>query len=233
MGFKLKSVAAAVAFAAVAGQASAFTATDVIFYAFDATNGSSFVQDLGATSIASLTAPVSVAGADWTSFSGQATYAADAAAGNVKWGLLLSPSATAFTSTIGAGQTAAIPASAGFSVINTNVAGALALAIGAPATSFAAAGSLGNNNWNVIAGTNLAASTPFTTGNLIGATGVALDAFTPAPNARAKGTMTALAQTAGFTGSTLTVAAVPEPETYAMMVAGLLMIGAIARRRSV
>ncbi len=35
----------------------------------------------------------------------------------------------------------------------------------------------------------------------------------------------------GAFGGTLSIAAVPEPETYAMFLAGLGMLGAIARRR--
>jgi hypothetical protein len=39
--------------------------------------------------------------------------------------------------------------------------------------------------------------------------------------------------TANFTGTTLTVTAVPEPTTYAMLIAGLLGIGFMVRRRNV
>ncbi len=55
-------------------------------------------------------------------------------------------------------------------------------------------------------------------------------------NAATTGTYTALVfgkpgTTTGFSSFGLTVAAVPEPETYAMMLAGLGLIGVIARRR--
>lgn len=55
-------------------------------------------------------------------------------------------------------------------------------------------------------------------------------------NAATTGTYTALVfgkpgTTTGFSSFGLTVAAVPEPETYAMMLAGLGLVGVIARRR--
>jgi hypothetical protein len=232
MKFKFKAVAAALAFAAVAGQASAASGGDVLLYVFDTTNGSSFVQDLGVTAASFIAAPslnVTVSGADWTSFTGQASYATD----TKLWGLLAASSTTQFASTIANGAVVAGPTAAQIANINgiaTNVAGAFT--VGA-LTNFAAAGSTGFNNWNVTAGNNMLGNVSFNTGNAFGATGVALDTFANSGARGAATTITPFLQTAAFNGSSLTVAAVPEPETYGMMAAGLLMLGAIARRRRV
>jgi hypothetical protein len=230
MKFKFKAVAAALAFAAVAGQASAANGSDVLLYVFDTTNGSSFVQDLGVTAASFIATPslnLTVGGADWTSFTGQASYATD----TKLWGLLAASGTTQFASTIAAGAAVTGPAAANIANVNA-LAGNLALAIPG-LTNFAAAGSTGNNNWNVIAGTNLGANTSFATGNAFGATGVTLDTFANSGARGAVTTITPFLQTAAFNGTSLTVAAVPEPETYGMMAAGLLMLGAIARRRRV
>jgi hypothetical protein len=46
------------------------------------------------------------------------------------------------------------------------------------------------------------------------------------------GTAPAVGQGTGFYSAALTVSPVPEPESYAMMLAGLAVMGAIARKRS-
>jgi hypothetical protein len=77
--------------------------------------------------------------------------------------------------------------------------------------------------------------------NAVGTTNVAFDTLTTKAGRGAVPAVTAFAPTNGngfafATGAnglalTYNVASVPEPETYSMLAAGLLMLGAVARRR--
>jgi hypothetical protein len=94
-------------------------------------------------------------------------------------------------------------------------------------------------NWVVFNGANdfggvTTNNASFTAGNAVGATGIEfLSASFVGVVPSALAGQTVLPGTLSFSGSSLdyTVAAVPEPETYGMLAAGLLMLGAIARRR--
>jgi hypothetical protein len=69
------------------------------------------------------------------------------------------------------------------------------------------------------------AAAPATVASPVAATPVAASAITPAAN------MPVVTQSQGGAGAT-TVAAIPEPETYAMMAIGLALMGFVARRRN-
>lgn len=69
-------------------------------------------------------------------------------------------------------------------------------------------------------------------GNAVGATSTLMDWKGNGTSSLAKVTTSTLnGYHASFNGTTLTVSAVPEPSTYAMLVAGLAAVGFVARRR--
>jgi hypothetical protein len=239
MNFKLKALVAAVALAGVVGQASAANgATDAIFYIWDNTSSTSYMYDLGAFNpTTSVINPLDVTtGADWTSFvtSAGANLASD------QWGVFMNFDGSRIGSTVhlGGSTAATNPTSANTQTTNLaiaaglNAAGVTHFGIGGGAdnvlTSFVLSG--GNstylgNLWNA--------------GNAQGAVNVAFDSAI-AGGRGVPSVLTTYTPTNGnafaFNGDLLqynvaAVAAVPEPETYGMLAAGLLMLGAVARRR--
>jgi hypothetical protein len=234
MNFKLKALVAAVALAAVAGQAAAAlpapaTATaqsDLLFYAFDLTSGNSFVYDLGASSLLP-TLNQSIATSAWTSYLAAET----GSLANTTWGLAYNQGSNAASSLWGTTVTSgnvittesSSKVSAGRGVFNNFLASTSLT--GAGQSAFATGSGFDNiatgfaNNW----GTNAT----FTTDNAVG---TAADFFTvTAASSKTGGTLVA----SGISFNGTTVAAVPEPESYAMLLAGLGLMGFIARRRRI
>lgn len=90
----------------------------------------------------------------------------------------------------------------------------------------AAVGTFGdvNGEWSTFGG---AVPTALT----VGQTGSFVRSSTSSDDGGQATDLTIFSTQAGFTGTTLTVTAVPEPTTYAMLMAGLLAVGFVARRR--
>lgn len=260
MKFKLKALAVATAFALSAGVANAGSinvsttnattndyagGSDLIFFAW--TSGKSFVQDLG-ISIANFL-PASSAANTSQSFTADGAYSSFLTAatsagsqGSIKWGVVavrtdnlsngLGDSYAAVTERIGttAAQLAAQK--------SNNVTG-----MGNPFDVFANAttatayyqGNPTDDNWSKALKSNFASKLAFNADNAVGTNGISFILLDSVGATTATPQETAFAGTWGFDGSTVsyTVAAVPEPETYGMLAAGLLMLGAIARRRKV
>jgi hypothetical protein len=234
MNFKLKALVAAVALAAVAGQASAAVAlptatvaSDAIFFAIDQASGNSFAFDLGNISgLATLNQNIT-GGA----FSAYLT-AEGGSLASTTWGIAYNLGNNAATSLWGStvtagsvigGETSA-KMFAGRSAFNNFLTlTALTTAGSSAYTNAANAGNFTNgmkNSW----GGNAAG---WTTDNAVG---TAADFYTvTAATSAAGGTLVVSGIT--FDGVKVAVAAVPEPETYSMLAAGLLMLGAVARRR--
>lgn len=234
MKFTLKSLVAAVALAACAGQASAAltlptasTASDVIFFAIDQASGNAFTFDLGATSVLS-SLNQNITGSAWTSF----LAAEGNSLANVTWGIAYDLGSTAsntiWGTTVTNGSTIGSETStkmgAGRSAFNNFLLGTALTGVGTSAytnASNAANYTVGlKNNW----GGNAAG---WTTDNAVN---TVADFYTvTAATSGAGGTLVA----SGINFNGTTVAAVPEPETYSMLFAGLMMISAIARRRKI
>jgi len=227
----IKPLLVAAALATFVGQAAAaISDTNAILYVWDSGNSSSYIQDLGSAGNFSPsnsgTQTFMLSGANWNSFISQGSFAADLATGKVKWGVTGSASTASFFSTIAQGQAATLPDANAIS--NVHSALQLATASSSAPTDFAAANSTGLNNWNLQSGNQLTTSAGFNTGNAIGATGVPLAEFVAGANGASP-----FIQTASLTmgGAMLTIAAVPEPESYALMFVGMLMVGGMIRYR--
>jgi hypothetical protein len=268
MNFKLKALVAAVALAAVAGQAAAdiqagsSTASpygELVFYAygFDASgNAATYVKDLGVAFNTFVTTPSFAAtnlstDANWTAFNSAALV------GNKFWGVFATSTTAAATSTA-AGVKALLTTAtnndvSGASTLHNNNlvaamnnANAAVLGINAGGTNYAANSSYFFDTTTNGSLQNLGSKL----GNDYGSTGV----FFGATNIIGDGTQAHMfdvlrgagSNLAGvptvadvaatkvwkFSGANLSyVTAVPEPESYAMLLAGLGLMGFIARRR--
>jgi len=237
MKFKFKALVAAVALVGAVGQASAATgATDLVFYAWDNASATSFMYDLGSSFNPNTTtiAPLTVAtGSDWSSFT---TAAGANWVTSVQWGVFknLDGSAVGSTVHIGAATTATNVTTANNQIFNLATAADLN-AVGK--THFGSGGTIDNVLTSFVkAGTSTYLGNLWNAGNAVGASNVAFDSIVSA--GRAGNVLTTYTPSNGngfaFDGSKLqynVAAAVPEPETYAMLSAGLLMLGAFARRR--
>lgn len=246
MKFQVKALVAATALAGLSAQASA--SSDLIFYVYDTTSSTSFMYDLGMQSfnantdvINPLNITSTTAGSAWQQF-----IASDASwMTNAKWGVAQSVgtgSQVGSTITIGAASTASSPVSAATQVTTliqaANLSGAGVTAFGsgsgfdnAVVTFVNPQGvdNLGNNSWSAgntiasVAKPDLTNTALWKQANAAGR-GVSYTTFTPSNS-----------NGFAFNGTSLqynvNVAAVPEPESYAMLVAGLLMLGTVARRR--
>jgi len=234
MNFKLKALVAVFALVAVAGQASAAlstptdtVATDLVFFAIDQAAGNSFAFDLGAVSNLS-TLNQNITGSAFSAY----LAAEGGSLANTTWGMAstqgLKVTKQQWYTTVTSGNAIASETSAKISAGLTsfnNFLGATALT-GAGSSAFTNAANSSNitaslkNSWNFNAA-------GWTVDNAVG---TAADFYTvTVANSAAGGVLVASGIT--FDGSKVAVAAVPEPETYSMLAAGLLMLGAVARRR--
>ena len=224
--------------------------SDLIFYAYTGSGatGKSYVQDLGVGMGAFL--PASTAANTTTVFSilnGTAYGQLVAAGGTINWGVAAVHSNTTGPFALGMDYL--------FTTVNNSVTAAtlanqtdsgIKNAVGvfdnfANYSATTTGGYYDSNpdlaNW----ATNLTSkigpsSLTFSAVNGVNASGVRFQMCDTPDGTSAKNTsQTAFAGTFGFDGSALTytvTAAVPEPGTYAMLLAGLMMIGGIARRRT-
>ena len=253
MNFKLKTLVAAVALAAIAGQASATNigndvtaagGSDLFFFATNS-DGASFIQDLGLQSLDASSFNKAVGSAYSSFVSGSSD------ASSIAWGV----AAATFSGTVGqkyvdftvsAGADTSALANGNIGSVASGTSGTLHNIIAAGTSAQAAVSSTtgiystaAGANWAVYAngpGSDFLGNFPFTIDNSVGTTGVLFEKAATAGTGAASvlASQTTLGQF-GFNGTTLTytVAAVPEPETYGMLAAGLLMLGAVARRRKV
>jgi len=240
---RIKALVAAVALA-VSGIASAITTpadvggtqnADVLFLAFDQVSKKSFVLDTNIT-FASLAAGATgsfnlAANTLWTSFLTQT-------GGSFEWLMWGGSSASSSLSLFTKAATDTLPSSLSFST-GTNVANLTNL--GVTANNFGCLNVVGcsvvldgnvTTNWG---GDLLGTNSHFVNDvgfKVTGANGDTMNIYSFAPPPRGQTSDSAtLLTTVSLSNGTLLVGPVPEPSTYALMVAGLLTVGAVARRR--
>lgn len=265
LSFKLLAAAVALAAAGTASaqiaQTSSSTGTDLFFYAFDSSTGTSFVEDLG-TSFSNFGPSSAAAGtafsANITSSAAWTTYVTQTEADSVTLGLTGSTGyANATQNTVWAVVAGIQPGGAnattyGLMTTMTNgsspvsqsegatrgaVTGPLAQFVGSLGglTSSATSGyfdaSATSDNAEVSLATNLNGNLKVSDTNAIG-TSATFNYFNG--NVTGSHLPTTYANTFLFDGTNLTygtVAAVPEPSRILMMLAGLLMVGGLVTRR--
>lgn len=260
MKFNLKTLVAAVAFAGASMSAmagiqgtGAAGGSELVFYAYDVNAGTSFVRDLGITFDAFLAAPTPftpvsfAADANWTSYK-------DSVAGdlsNTQWGVF----GAKFTANNAGGYRvlttatdnlpSVTPQSTGnlqgsnaqFAGFLTNLGDASPVAVNN--SYFASAAITTSENWSVLMQNTLGGKlSSMTTTNALGHGANFYQIVRGANNASGVTLSTVFGQAPsvgggvqwGFDNDRLVIA-VPEPETYGLMLAGLALVAGVARRR--
>jgi hypothetical protein len=220
-----------------------------VFYAFDDVTKTSYVKDLGIT-FASFVAAPSYSGspnnissdANWASY--LTSVGNDTS--NTYWGVF----ASLKTGATGANTQQLITTARNNTVTNTQssltrgIDGSFNTTylgnLQGNGTNYAAnlsyfSASTGSDNWAIGLQHNLAGKITFNADNVIGqnADMFKLSTASLGTSPAVVSTLLATPTQWSFDGNTLQIAAVPEPETYGMLVAGLMMLGAVARRRRV
>jgi len=250
MKFKLKLLAAAAALA-VAGQAAAAiplnntaTGTGLLFYAFDDATKTSYVQELGFTYSSFLPSTANAqtshtfavsANSAWSDY--LASVGSDTS--NTFWGVIAGISASAAQSTNGFMSTVRVgDSTVGQTVGNARGGVATPLRNVVLGINSATAGAGAPNGYfsDSAAGDNIANNFQHNGGgryvfNVTNAIGTSSE-FQWLNSTGSQPVYTSYSPfTFSFNGEELIYSAVPEPGTYAMMLAGLALVGGVAARR--
>lgn len=234
--------------------------SELVFYAFDTTDAQAtpaFVMDLGMTFDAfvsgktySFAGSNNVLGSAWNSYK--------AAVGNdlstTVWGVFAAKAGTTLNTT-GGFQTLTTAAnlppsmtgtsSSNFTAVNTLFGNFITVTGDASATSvnnayFTPGSDTTQDNWGQVLADRMGNKLNNNFGSTANAVGVASNMYLLSRGASPSSAVTrtdVLTQATNqyqwqFDGSTVFAAPVPEPESYALMLAGLALVGSIARRRS-
>jgi len=247
MKLSLKAFVAALALTAAGGAfaqtgVASPTGTDMYFYAYDNSTASAFIIDLG-SNYSNFDPSTSTSAINIAANSYYNTFASAVTDNSIEWGVFAAanPSVNHNSIDMTSGSSTLTPVKAstiGSDVveINTLMSGISANISQTAITGGAfTSGQVAQNPQSAIG--NLNATLPANTiANAIGAQVSFINYSTNGASSLTKVTPTAFAGTWTFDGTNLdysvgSVSAVPEPSSYLMMLAGLLMIAALVVRR--